>query len=58
MPGQAGLSDVDLANVANYLARDLNGTAELVFSADDFVRARATKPTHKELRELRERLLK
>lgn len=59
MPPQAALADADLAAVANYLARDLNGAAADAFSADDFARARAQpKPAHKELRELRERLLK
>ena len=58
MPGQFALSDAELADVANYLARDLNGAASPVFGPEDFVRARAPKPSHKELRELRERLPK
>jgi mono/diheme cytochrome c family protein len=58
MPSQSALSDAELADVTNYLARDLNGAKASVFSADDFVRARATKLTHKDLREMRERVLK
>jgi mono/diheme cytochrome c family protein len=58
MPTQAALSDADLVDVANYLARDLNGAAATAFSADDFAQARTAKAPHKELRDLREKLLK
>ncbi len=58
MPGQAGLSDADLASIANYLARELNGGSATAFGAEDFARARAAKATHKGLREARERWIK
>ena len=58
MPSQSALSDAELADVTNYLARDLNGAKASMFSADDFVRARSAKLTHKDLREMRERVLK
>lgn len=57
MPAQAALSDADLADVANHLARDLNGAAASAFTVADFAQARTTRPTHKDLRELRERVL-
>lgn len=57
MPAQAASSDADLADVANHLARDLNGAAASAFTVADFVQARATRPTHKDLRDLRERVL-
>lgn len=58
MPPQAALSDTDLVAVANYVARDLNANDGPVFSAEDFVAARAAKSSHKDLRTLREELLK
>lgn len=58
MPPQAPLSDTELADVANYVARDLNGAAESPFAAADFARTRSEKVTHKDLRELRGKLLK
>ncbi|MCG3190069.1 MAG: hypothetical protein LKCHEGNO_02670 [Burkholderiaceae bacterium] len=58
MPPQATLSDADLAAVANYVARDLNGSSAPAFAAEDFVAARAAKSSHKDLRALREGLLK
>lgn len=54
MPAQAQLDDATLAAVATYLAQDLNGLKEVSFSAQDFAQARASHPTHKELRSLRE----
>ncbi len=56
MPTQLPMSDDELAGVANYLAQDLNGAAQPLFSGADFVQARAAVTTHKQLRELRERL--
>jgi len=58
MPPQATLSDADLAAVANYVARDLNGADGPAFAAEDFVAARAARSSHKDLRALREGLLK
>lgn len=58
MPAQAALSDTELADVANHLARDLNGAAASEFTPADFVQARAARPTHKDLRNLRERVLR
>lgn len=58
MPPQALLSDADLAAVANYVARDLNGNDGSPFTVEDFVAARAAKSSHKELRALREELLR
>jgi len=57
MPPQAALSDAELAEVANYLARSLNGAKDDVFKAEDFARERSAKTSHKDLRELRQRLL-
>ncbi|WP_077035532.1 cytochrome c [Pelomonas sp. KK5] len=57
MASQAAMSDAELAEVANYITKDLNGAATS-FTAEDFATARAAKIPHKELRELRERLLK
>jgi len=58
MPPQATLSDADLVAVANYVARDLNGNGGPAFSTEDFVAARAARSSHKDLRALREELLK
>jgi mono/diheme cytochrome c family protein len=57
MPSQAAVDDAELAAIANYLARDLNGAAANAFSADGFRAARDSKPSHKALRDLRARLL-
>ena len=56
MPAQLLMSDDELAAVANYLAQDLNGAAQSIFSSADFTQARSAVTTHKQLRELRERL--
>lgn len=56
MPSHAALSDAELAAVASYVTHDLNGSGAAAFSAEEFARARTDKATHKELRELRERL--
>ena len=56
MPPQPMFSDAELADAAHYVA-SLNGSS-VKFSPEDVARARAGKPTHKQLRELRERLLK
>ena len=56
MPAQAAIPDEELAAVANYLAQELNGGTAPLFAAEDFAQARTLKPTHKALRELRERL--
>ena len=58
MPPQSALSDTDLAAVANYVVKDLNGGAADSFSSAEFAAARGTKLSHKELREMRERLSK
>jgi mono/diheme cytochrome c family protein len=58
MPAQATLSDEQLAAVATYVTKELNGSQVAAFTAEEFAKARAAKPTHKELRELREQLLK
>jgi mono/diheme cytochrome c family protein len=57
MPTQAGLSDDDLAAVANYLAHDLNSLPGTTFTPEDVNQARSTKLSHKALRALRDRLL-
>ncbi|WP_201676535.1 c-type cytochrome [Ramlibacter monticola] len=56
MPPQGGFSDPELADAARYVA-SLNGSTAS-FAAEDVARARGTTVTHKQLRELRERLLK
>jgi len=56
MPPQGGFSDAELAQTARYVA-SLNGSSAS-FAAEDIARARAGALTHKQLRELRERLLK
>jgi mono/diheme cytochrome c family protein len=56
MPPQPMFSDAELADAARYVA-SLNGSSAK-FSPEDVAGARASKPTHKQLRELRERLLK
>ncbi|MDC8786385.1 c-type cytochrome [Roseateles koreensis] len=56
MASQAALSDAELADVGNHLARDLNGAATAPFTAEDFARARVKTVPHKEIRELRARL--
>ena len=58
MAPQAGLSDAELAAVAGYIARELNNSEGRGPTVDDIAAARAAKPSHKELRELRDRLLK
>lgn len=58
MPPQGGLSDAELADVANYLVRDLNGAATSPYAAADFARTRSEKVTHKELRDLRGRFIR
>jgi mono/diheme cytochrome c family protein len=58
MPSQATLSDAELADVANYLARDLNGAPASPFAAADFAQAREAKAPHKDLRDLRQKLIK
>jgi mono/diheme cytochrome c family protein len=59
MPVHSNLSDVELAGVANYLAQNLNGVPESAFKPEDFAHTRSLKPapTHKELRELRSRVM-
>ena len=56
MPPQPMFSDAELADAARYVA-SLNGSSAN-FSPEDVARARANTPSHKQLRELRERLLK
>ena len=58
MPPQAALDDEQLAAVTTYLFKDLNGMPAAALGAADFAKARGEKTTHKELRELRARLLK
>lgn len=58
MAPQAALSDEQLAAVAGYVARELNNSEGRGPSIEDIVAARAARPSHKELRELRDRLLK
>jgi mono/diheme cytochrome c family protein len=56
MPPQAGFSDSELAEAARYVAA-LNGSS-VKFAPEDVARARAEAVTHKQMRELRDRLLK
>ena len=56
MPPQGGFSDAELAEAAHYVA-SLNGSS-VTFAPEDIARARASALSHKQLRELRERLLK
>jgi mono/diheme cytochrome c family protein len=56
MPPQGSFSDAELADAARYVA-SLNGS-DAKFSPEDVARARTGTPSHKQLRELRERLLK
>jgi mono/diheme cytochrome c family protein len=56
MPPQPMFSDAELADAARYVA-SLNGSSAK-FSPDDVARARASTPSHKQLRQLREQLLK
>jgi mono/diheme cytochrome c family protein len=56
MPAQPTFSDADLADAARYVASLNNSSAK--FSPEDVALARTSKPSHKQLRELRERLLK
>ena len=58
MPIQAGLSDADLSDVANYIALELNGQIAATFKPEDIESARRNKAGHKEMRERRDRLLK
>lgn len=57
MTPQGHLSNEDLALAANHVLRDLNGSALPTFTAADFAAARNTKVSHKELRDLRAKLL-
>lgn len=59
MPIHSNLSDDELAGVANYVAQALNGTSQAAFTPESFARTRSLKPapTHKELRELRSRVM-
>jgi len=57
MPAQTQLSDAELVDVANYLAKDLNRAPDAVFLAEDFARSRGSKISHKDLRILRARLI-
>ena len=54
MPTQQALSNVELAAVANYVARELNGLTDFSFAPEDFEKARAEHLSHKDLRALRE----
>ena len=56
MPPQGTFSDAELAEAARYVA-SLNGSS-VKFGPEDIARARSSALTHKQLRELRERLLK
>lgn len=58
MAPQAALSDAELAAVAGYMAGELNNSEGRGPTAQDIAAARIAKPSHKELRELRDRLLK
>ena len=58
MAPQAALSDAELAAVAGYVAGELNNSEGRGPTALDIAAARTAKPSHKELRELRDRLLK
>lgn len=58
MAPQATLSDAELAAVVGYLARELNNSDGRGPTVDDISAARASRPSHKDLRDLRERLLK
>lgn len=56
MPPQGTFSDDELAEAARYVAA-LNGSSAK-FGPEDIARARASAVSHKQLREVRERLLK
>lgn len=58
MAPQSALSDAELVAVAGYVAKDLNDSPGRGPGLEDIASARAAHPSHKELRELRERLLK
>ena len=57
MPPQSAVSDDELAEIGNYLARDLNGAKDNVFTAKDIAQERTLKTSHKDLRDLRQRLI-
>lgn len=57
MPPHGHLSDQELADVATYIAVKLNGKANHAFSTADFQNARNSKTTHKQLREIRRKLI-
>lgn len=57
MSPQSRLGDAELAAIAGHLATGLNGHAEPGFAAGEFALARQARPSHKELRERRSRLM-
>ena len=59
MPIHSNLSDDELVGVADYVDQDLNGASQAAFKLESFARTRSLKPapTHKELRELRCRVM-
>ncbi|MCY1245485.1 Cytochrome c-552 [compost metagenome] len=58
MPGQTVLNDAELAEVANYLARELNDGKAAPYAAEEFAKLRGEKASHKDLRAVRERYLR
>lgn len=54
MPTQQALSNAELAAVATYVARELNGLPDFSFAPEDVEKARAEHLSHKDLRALRE----
>lgn len=57
MPPQGHLNNQDLADVATYVAVKLNGKENLAFNPNDFQNARSAKINHKQLREVRRKLI-
>ena len=57
MAAQTALSDGELADAANHVARQLNASTGPSFNAEEFAQARRAPVSHKDLRDLRARLL-
>lgn len=57
MPPHGHLDNQQLADVATFVAVKLNGQANQTFNGTDFQDVRNSKITHKQLREIRQKLL-
>lgn len=57
MPPHGHLSNQELADVATYIAVKLNGKPNHAFNEAEFQNVRSSKTTHKQLREIRQKLL-